>query len=1039
MTNSVDGVDGVDGVTVVDVPLQKNGRRWPFWRKTKYLFWFALLGFLAFAGYWIWDESRHSERQAEFFHRLAAKAQFKVADGPSNAIRFPNESPYDERLGYANLPQFTQRLKSKNYQITRQARISPEMADLVDRGLFAPYPEKTQVGLDILDCRNETMFQARFPERAYASFAAVPPLLVQSLLFIENRELLDTTYPKRNPAVEWDRLAKAVFNQTVNGILSDQRSGGGSTLATQIEKYRHSPEGRTAGIKDKLRQMLSASFRAYQAGEDTTAVRQRIVVAYLNTVPLSAKPGFGEVNGMGDGFWVWYGRDFAQVNQLLQTPLPSPGQITYKGIAPEFALAYKQALGLMIAQRRPSYYLGDPKSDLAQLTDTHLRLLAKANVIPTALRDAALAVKLAPPVAVSGVAKANSFVARKASNAVRTSLAGLLGDARLYNLDRFDLRVQSYLDASAQESVGKVLRNLLNAETAKAAGLQGKGMLGAGDPSKVVYSVTLLEKGEKANYLRIQTDNFDQPLDINDGVKLDLGSTAKLRTVITYLDIIANLYERYHKLEKEALKQVVVDPKDKLSRWALEYFLHENQPAPESGLRPMLEAALDRSYSASTGEGFFTGGGLHYFNNFRKEDNGRVMTVRDALRNSVNLVFVRLLRDVVSYYMFQTPGSSASLLKNVDDPRRAKYLSLFADREGREFMSRFYPKYRGKTSPQALAVLLQNSRPTPSRLSSIFRTIEPKGSMAQMEAFVRANLPDQIDVKSEKLARLYQQFDPTQMTLADRGYLANIHPLELWMVGYLRVNPKANFRQVVDASAGERQQVYTWLFKTHRKHAQDKRIVGLLEVEGFLEIHRQWKRMGYPFDSLVPSYATALGASADRPSALAEMMGIILNQGVRKPTRRIQSLHFASATPYETRFEPKPMAGELVLAPEVAQAIRDVTREVVSNGTAKRVNGAFVLADGSVVPVGGKTGTGDQRFEVYGAGGRIIESRYVNRSATFVFHIGDRFYGSITANVRGAQAKNYDFTSALPVQLLKALAPALMQLIDPTTVSACEA
>jgi hypothetical protein len=49
--------------------------------------------------------------------------------------------------------------------------------------------------------------------------------------------------------------------------------------------------------------------------------------------------------------------------------------------------------------------------------------------------------------------------------------------------------------------------------------------------------------------------------------------------------------------------------------------------------------------------------------------------------------------------------------------------------------------------------------------------------------------------------------------------------------------------------------------------------------------------------------------------------------------------------------------------------------------------------------MGGKTGTGDQRFDVYGAGGRLIESRYVNRSATFVFNIGERFYGSMTAYV----------------------------------------
>jgi hypothetical protein len=262
-----------------------------------------------------------------------------------------------------------------------------------------------------------------------------------------------------------------------------------------------------------------------------------------------------------------------------------------------------------------------------------------------------------------------------------------------------------------------------------------------------------------------------------------------------------------------------------------------------------------------------------------------------------------------------------------------------------------------------------------------------------------------------------------------------VHPLELWLVAYLRNNEGATMAQAVAASEKERQEVYQWLFKTHRKHAQDKRIAGLVEMESFMAIHRQWKKMGYPFESLVPSYATTLGASADRPSALAEMMGIIINGGVRQSSQRITSLHFASGTPYETLLKRgKPTSNEQILSPEVARAAADAIREVVSDGTAKRVKAAFVKSDGSIIPVGGKTGTGDQRFDVYGGGGRLIESRFVNRSATFVFNIGERFFGSMTAYVHGPESKNYDFTSALPVQLLVVLAPSLMPLIEPNAV-----
>jgi membrane peptidoglycan carboxypeptidase len=983
---------------------------------------YALILLLLLALWWGVHEVRTSSFQARYFSNIVSQLEYRVRPGVSNAIRFPQESPYDERLGYANLPDYVSKLQQNDYEVTAQARFSPKMVELADMGIFATYREKTKAGLEILDCRGAPLFAASFPERYYDDFNATPSVLINSLLFIENRELLDPANPKRNPAVEWDRLSKAVLDKSLNAF-GGHRTGGGSTLATQIEKYRHSPEGRTSSIQDKLRQMVSATLRAYQQGEDTMAVRRQIVVDYLNTVPLSARSGYGEVNGIGDGMWVWYGRDFAEVNRALH------------GNAPEAALAYKQALSLLIAQRRPSHYLGDGGEDLEQLTDSHLRLLAQAGVISPQLRDAALRQALHPAsVASARSAAAKSFVKRKASNAVRTHLAGLLDESRLYNLDRLDLSVVSTLDTQAQQAVTTVLRNLRDPEAARAAGLTGKGMLGNGDPANVVYSFMLLEKGEHANYLRLQTDNFDQPLDINDGAKLDLGSTAKLRTLVTYMDIIDQLHQRYSTMAAAELSKVIVDPQDKLSQWAIAYFKALPQSSTSEGrdLKTMLGAALDRTYSASPGEGFFTGGGVHYFGNFSKTDNGRVMSLREALRNSVNLVFVRLMRDVARFYMFQTPGSSATLLADADDPRRALYLSRFADKEGRQFLYRFYKKYKGKPVQEQEETLLASIRATPVRLSNIHRTIAPQATLAQFGAFLNANLASQNELSVERIAGLYDQYAIDKWSLADRGYLANVHPLELWMVAYLRKHEGATIKEMVEASVKERQQVYQWLFNTHRKHAQDRRIAGLLEVESFLKIHQQWQRMGYPFDSLVPSYATALGASADRPSALAELMGIIINGGVRKSSERVASLHFASGTPYETMVAHRKSGNnEQVLAPEVARAVADAIRTVVSDGTAKRVRAAFARSDGSLMPVGGKTGTGDQRFEVYGAGGRLIESRYVNRSATFVFNIDERFFGSMTAYVRGPESENYDFTSALPVQLLTVLAPSLMPLIEP--------
>jgi len=994
-------------------------------KRSRNAFLLVLLVGVSFAVYWGYRETLTSSMQARVFSDMASKMTYKVEQGPSKSIRFPHDSPYDERLGYAGLPDYLGKLRTRDYQVAAQARISPKMAELADMGVFPIYREKTKTGLTIVDCRAQELFAASYPERIYARFDQAPAVLVSSLLFIENRELLDNTYPKRNPAVEWDRLGKAVLEKSVSAVAGGHRAAGGSTLATQIEKYRHSPEGRTGSMKDKLQQMVSASLRSYQDGPDTTKARRRIVLEYLNTVPLSAKPGYGEVNGIGDGMWVWYGRSFDDVNTRLNGKLDHPDA--------ETALVFKEALSLMIAQRRPSYYLGDGAADLEVLANSHLRILASDGAITPAMRDMALQQKLHPATG-NGLQSAppQTFVSRKASNAIRNHLANLLGDNRMYNLDRLDLSVVSTLDAQAQTQVTQVLRDLRDPEKAKAAGLTGKGMLGNGDPANVVYSFTLLEKGEQTNMLRLQTDNFDQPLDINEGAKLDLGSTAKLRTLITYLDIVDQLHKRLGGMDAAALAQVKVDPQDKLTQWAIEYFKALPVDPDKRALTPMLNAAMERKYSGNPGEGFFTGGGLHHFGNFSKEDNSKILTVTEALRHSTNLVFVRLMRDVAKYYMFSVPGSSASLLSDADDPRRAGYLARFADKEGKEFLARFYAKYKGKPASELDKVLLANIRSTPVRLAVIHRTVYPAATQEQFAAFLKDNLPSQNEVPDERVAKLYEQYAIDKWSLADRGYLASVHPLELWMAAYLRTHPGASLTEMTAASEKERQEVYQWLFKTHRKHAQDKRIAGLIEMEGFMEIHKQWKKMGYPFESLVPSYATTLGASADRPASLAEMMGIIVNGGVRKSTQRVTSLHFAKGTPYETLVtKAPPTSNEQVLSPEVARVVADAIRGVVSDGTAKRVKSAFVSHDGSIIPVGGKTGTGDQRFDVYAAGGRLIESRYVNRSATFVFNIGERFFGSMTAYVHGPESKNYDFTSALPVQLLVVLAPSLMPLIEP--------
>jgi membrane peptidoglycan carboxypeptidase len=954
--------------------------------------------------------------QAMLLAGYGKRLTFQTEAGENAALRAPKFGPYDIRTGYTGLPEFVRRLKQQGFEVTAQARISPDMARILDYGLYLPYKEKSVAGLTLLDCSDKPIHEARFPRYSYPDFNAVPPLVANTLLFIENRELLDPNHPERNPAVEWDRLAQAVMEKAIQTVDPSRNVPGGSTLATQIEKYRHSPDGLTMTATDKLTQMASASLRAYLDGEDTRSSRRRIVLDYLNTVPLSAAPGFGEVNGIGEGLGGWFGLDFAHVNQLLMRPQNSP----------EAARAYKHVLGLLISQRKPSYHLLTGRNSLDAYANTHLRLLAEARVITPEFRDLALREKIVFR-GNNGKKPGNgAFSENKAASTLRVELAERLGVGRLYDLDRLDLKANATLHGATQRSVSEFLRRLSDPVVVEAAGLYGKYLLSPeNDLAKPIYSFTLYENSEDGALLRVQADNLNQPFDINRGAKLDMGSSAKLRTLITYLQLVTELHAKYSAVPSAELLKLKIADKDLLMLWVRDYLLR----AEDKSLTPMLEAAMARQYSANPGEAFFTGGGVHHFANFHSEDNHKVMDMWEATRNSVNLPFIRLMRDLVRHFMYRDPQGAAQILADPEDPRREDYLKQFADKEGRAYLARFNKKYKGLKKDEASAALLNHLTANPKRLAAVYRYLEPTADVVVFTNFLKARLNNPTSLDESDYQYLFETYGPDKFNLADRGYIAQIHPLELWLVAYLRAHPGAGWNEIVQASGRERVEVYDWLINTSHKNAQDIRILSLLEIEAFQEIHKRWRRLGYPFGSLVPSYATAIGSSADRPAALAELMGVIANDGEKLPPVTLPRLEFAEGTPYHTILKRKRPEPQRIFPVEVATVVKQALANVVEEGTARRLRGSFKLDDGSSLPIGGKTGTGDHRLEVYSARGTVLESKVMNRTATFAFYLGARFFGVMTVFVPGEAAANYHFTSAIAVQIVKDMEPALRGLV----------
>jgi membrane peptidoglycan carboxypeptidase len=953
-------------------------------------------------------ELRTSALQAWLLPRYTARIHYEVADGPSPSIAFPRSGPFDDRLGYSRLREFQSRLEARGFEVERQAVVSPEIVRLLDWGVAPPYREPPLAGLKVLGMDGAALYDATRTQRWFVGFADVPPVLVQTLLYIENRELLSPYDPRANPAIEWDRMAKASLLYTGTKLGLPVPLQGGSTLAIQLEKYRHSPNGRTGSPLDKLRQVAGASLKAYRAGADTSEWRREIVVDYLNTAPLAAAPGYGEIYGLGDGLYAWFGIDLVDAKRALAAD----------GDSPEMVRAYKHVLALLIALRAPTTYLQRDRDALNDKVNDYARLLAKDGVIDVELSQAVQSTPLqfldhapvAPPL---------PFARKKAPNAIRTTLLQWLEVPSFYELDRLHLEADGTIDVPLQNEVERLFDKLADKDFVRANGLTGERLLRNADPSQVVYSLMLFERTPQGNLLRVNADNLERPFDINGGTKLDLGSTAKLRTLAHYLEIVALLYHELQPQDAAALTARAADKRtDPITAWAAETLSKQSG----LGLDAFLQAALERKYSANPGEAFFTGGGMHVFANFDKDDNSRKLTVRNALRSSTNLVFVRLMRDLVRYHRARLDYDAEALLKDPHHPDRQRMVPELADDENRLALFRAHHRYSGLMPDAAISSWLGSRAKSPRHLAMLFFAWHLGETPAQLGKWLEAR---SVKVQPDDLRKLASSYGSSRFTLLDYAYLLDRNPLEVWAVGEIVHEPGITWNAMYERSTAARYLASQWLLSPGARSAQNQRLRIRVERDAFKRMTPYWQRLGFPFQRLVPSYATAIGSSSDRPAALADLMGIVVNDGMRLPMLRLTRLQWGEDTPYETVMVPKHDAGERAMEPEVARALRGALADVVDNGTARRVSGAFKTPDGKKIIAGGKTGSGDNRVKTFGRGGWLKSSRVVSRTATFTFYVGDRYFGVMTAFVPGKEAGRYEFTSALSVSVVRLLAPAL--------------
>ncbi|WP_164646748.1 hypothetical protein, partial [Pseudomonas viridiflava] len=89
--------------------------------------------------------------------------------------------------------------------------------------------------------------------------------------------------------------------------------------------------------------------------------------------------------------------------------------------------------------------------------------------------------------------------------------------------------------------------------------------------------------------------------------------------------------------------------------------------------------------------------------------------------------------------------------------------------------------------------------PTASRLAAVHRYLMPDVDEASFGTFINAHLVAE-KVGPARVHELYEEYCPGAYSLPDQGYIARVHPLELWLLGYLLQHTQASFNEAVTAS-----------------------------------------------------------------------------------------------------------------------------------------------------------------------------------------------------------------------------------------------
>ena len=475
---------------------------------------------------------------------------------------------------------------------------------------------------------------------------------------------------------------------------------------------------------------------------------------------------------------------------------------------------------------------------------------------------------------------------------------------------------RSTLVEPAQEPVTRLLRSLRDPATVQALGLKGLHLLDdRGDPARVIYSFTLYEKTAGAQP-RAGADRQLRP-----AVRHQRGGAPRPRLLgqAPHAHHLPRGRRRAARAARAARARRAPRHRGAPARSAHRLGRRVSRPSSRQGAPAHAGRRDGAPVLGEPREEFSTGGGLQAFHNFEPEDDARIMSVRDAFRHSVNLVFIRLMRDVVRYHLYREPESLGRIL---EDPAR----SATARRTSRasptaraaSSSASFYRKYQGKTPAEALELLVERRPPDPAAARDDPALGEPRGerrgpARAALRAPARRRpgrrggrgAPHEVRARRVLAHGSRVHRAGASARAVARSTTCATHP-GASLDGHAAARaPPSGRRSTAGSSRPRGATRRTSASRTCSSSAPSSRSSAAGSASA-IPSRRSRRRSRAP-----------IGASGDRPAALAELMGIIVNDGVRHPTVDRGSDRVRPGHAVRDAVEPRGVpAGEQVMAPD---------------------------------------------------------------------------------------------------------------------------